>query len=103
MNAQRERDGAPWWSVLAVFLTCIFLVVATFYLQSQQRRASERKFCKVVAASKKTEKGKLDRYITDPPTTDAGRAQRDELAISYRNYVDLEWSLGCPLIPEKEK
>ncbi len=83
------RDG------LSIFISCVLLATLGLFLVNGQRHTSERKFCKIVSYSRNVEQRKLDAYDENPPLTEAGRAQQDEVRISLRNYIELEHSLGC--------
>ncbi len=104
MSGQRDKAvtrGQLAWSMAVLMVACLSLAGVGIVLSNARVAEAQRKFCAVVAQNKRTEKGKLDGYINNPPVTSVGIAQRDEVRISYSNYVDLERDLECP--PSEEK
>jgi hypothetical protein len=64
-------------------------------------RQSERKFCEIMATSISQAQDRMTRFITAPPTTEAGIAQRSQAQIALVQLADLQRSLGCPIESEE--
>lgn len=82
--------------VLAALGSGLASLLGANAMANSGRRDTERKFCQVVSYSRATEERKLAGYEKEPPATETGRSQRDQVVASLASYRDLERALGCP-------
>ena len=86
---------APWWSVIAVFITCITLVVVANLRVSAEQQRTRQVVCAGLADDQAGEQDKLRAYAAEPPTTAAGKAQRDAVQQAATRFAARAQRLGC--------
>jgi hypothetical protein len=74
------RPGWKTWAIL--LLTCILSNALTLVLSSTRSDRNDRKLCVSIASD-------VEAFLEKPPTTPAGKAQRD-------SKIELLRTLGCP-------
>ena len=84
MSPLRQRLSQPvnGYGLVAVLLSCIGLVVASFVISLTVARGSARQYCDIVVAQ-------TDSYRQTPPITDSGKAVA-------RRMEALRTKLECP-------
>jgi len=74
-------DPKFWYSLLAVFISCVMIGAASFWYSNYVAQQNVRNFCEVI--------GTLDQtYQQNPPTTTTGK----EIALEMHS---LHMKLGC--------
>lgn len=89
------------YGLLVLLVVCFSLAGLGLVVSLSAVHDSERKFCALLANSHTRAQRALDAYRDAPPTTEAGRRQRDEVIIALSQLNQLERDLGCP--PDQEE
>ncbi len=93
---EHMRQPATRTELTLLLIVCLSLAALGLVVGNAQRRASERKFCEVVAGTVFQAQRQLKAYEQAPPATAAGKAQREQVAAALKQYQDLQRRLGCP-------
>lgn len=86
---------APWWSVIAVFITCLTLVVVVNIRFYAEQERTQQVVCAGLADDQAGEQDKLRAYEAEPPVTPAGQAQRDAVQQAADRFAARAQRLGC--------
>lgn len=84
------------YGLMVLLIVCISLAGLGMVQANAARHNTERKFCALLMQSENRAERQLAAYDESPPSTEAGRAQRDEVIISLGQLTRLERQLGCP-------
>lgn len=95
VEATRARRKDAYWYLIMV-LTSLTFAVASAVFSWANTNESERKFCAIMATSLNGAERRLAAYDANPPTTDAGMAQRGEALVSVTQLRTLKHDLDCP-------
>ncbi len=93
---EHMRQPATRTELTLLLIVCLSLAALGLIVNNAQRRSSERKFCDVVAGTVFQARNQLEAYRQNPPISDAGRAQQEQVGAALKQYLDLQGRLGCP-------
>jgi|ERR1044072_846349 hypothetical protein len=89
------------YGLAVVLFVCFTLAGLGLVMSNSQRHDTELKFCALVENSQGRTARQVKAYQEAPPTTEAGREQRQETIAALKNLDKLMKDLGCPI--EKEE
>ncbi len=96
MTAEHRKLGAIMLAMVMVALgSGAASTLASYRLAEQGRMQSERKMCEVLKLSTDNGRRQLDAYDREPPTTPAGKEQRDQMRVAFDAVNRLAQSYGC--------
>lgn len=84
------------YGLIVIMIVSFSLAALGLVVANANQRETERKFCAIMAESHNRAVRAVEAYRENPPSTDAGRAQREETEKSLALVIQLERDLGCP-------